>query len=242
MKKLLGKTALVTGAGKGIGRACALALANEGARVIAVARTATDLESLAAEADGQVTAWCMDATSDALLLRIKEETRIDILVNNVGTNVPEPVTEVDPSTLDRLLSLNVRTAFLVAQAVARKMIDARAGSIVHISSQMGHVGAANRTVYCMTKHAIEGLSKAMAVELAPFGVRSNTVAPTFIETPMTQPMLEQPAFRREVLSKIPLGHVGRVDDVAAAVRYLVSADARMVTGTSLVVDGGWTAL
>jgi NAD(P)-dependent dehydrogenase (short-subunit alcohol dehydrogenase family) len=239
---LANQTALITGAGKGIGRACALALADQGATVIGVARTGADLDSLAREARGRVITWQLDATSDAFLARIEREPRIDILVNNLGTNVPEPLTAVTAETLDRLIALNVRTAFRVAQAVARKMIEAGRGSIVHVSSQMGHVGAANRTVYCMTKHAIEGLSKAMAVELAPLGVRSNTVAPTFIETPMTQPMLEQPAFRDEVLSKIPLGHVGHVDDVAAAVSYLVSPGARMVTGTSLVVDGGWTAL
>ena len=236
------QTALITGAGKGIGRACALALAGQGASVIAVARTHSDLDSLTREASGTIVPWVMDATSDELLARIEDEARIDILVNNVGTNVPQPLTAVTAETLDYVLNLNVRTAFRVAQAAARRMIDAGRGSIVHVSSQMGHVGAANRTVYCMTKHAVEGLSKAMAVELAPFGVRSNTVAPTFIETPMTRPMLEEAAFREEVLSKIPLGHVGHVDDVAAAVSYLVSPGARMVTGTSLVVDGGWTAV
>ena len=236
------QTALITGAGKGIGRACALALAGQGASVIAVARTHSDLDSLTREASGTIVPWVMDATSDELLARIEDEARIDILVNNVGTNVPQPLTAVTAETLDYVLNLNVRTAFRVAQAAARRMIDAGRGSIVHVSSQMGHVGAANRTVYCMTKHAVEGLSKAMAVELAPFGVRSNTVAPTFIETPMTRPMLEEAAFREEVLSKIPLGRVGHVDDVAAAVSYLVSPGARMVTGTSLVVDGGWTAV
>ena len=235
------KTALVTGAGKGIGRAVALKLTQEGIHVIAVARTATDLDSLWEESGKSVTPWCLDATSEEMLEKIAKEERIDILVNNVGTNIPEPFVGVSEQNLDHLLSLNVRTAFRVAQAVSRIMIAARSGSIVHISSQMGHVGAANRTVYCMTKHAIEGLSKAMAVELAPYGVRSNTVAPTFIETPMTRPMFEQHSFKQEVLSKIPLGHVGHVDDVAEAVAYLVSPGSRMVTGTSLVVDGGWTA-
>lgn len=235
------KTALVTGAGKGIGRAIALKLTQQEIHVIAVARTAEDLDSLREESGKSVTKWCLDATGDEILAKIAEEERIDILVNNVGTNIPESFIGVSEQNLDHMLSLNVRTAFRVAQAVSRKMVAARSGSIVHISSQMGHVGAANRTVYCMTKHAIEGLSKAMAVELAPYGVRSNTVAPTFIETPMTRPMFEQNSFKQEVLSKIPLGHVGHVDDVAEAVAYLVSTGARMVTGASLVVDGGWTA-
>ncbi len=239
--KFADKVALVTGAGKGIGRACATALANKGANVIAVARTAEDLESLKKQTAGAVKGWVIDATDDALLQRIGELPQLDILVNNVGSNQPEPFTDVTDDTLDRLLNLNVRTAFRVAQAAARKMLEQKSGAIIHMTSQMGHVGAANRTVYCMTKHAIEGLNKAMAVELAPQGIRVNAVAPTFIETPMTKPMLENPSFKAEVMSKIPLGHVGEVNDVAAAVCYLASQDARMITGTSLLVDGGWTA-
>lgn len=241
-----GQTALVTGAGKGIGRACALRLAERGARVIAVARTAADLDALSRDAQAlrapRIQSWTVDATSDEFLSRIDNESRIDVLVNNVGTNKPEPFIEVERHTLDALLELNVRTAFLVAQAVARKMVAQGSGSIIHMTSQMGHVGAANRTVYCMSKHAIEGLNKAMAVELAPHGIRVNAVAPTFIETAMTRPMFENAAFRKEVLSKIPLGRVGQVDDVASAVCYLASPEARMITGTSLLVDGGWTAL
>lgn len=241
-----GQTALVTGAGKGIGRACALRLAERGARVIAVARTAADLDALSSDAQAlrapRLQSWTVDATSDEFLSRIDNESRIDVLVNNVGTNKPEPFIDVERHTLDALLDLNVRTAFLVAQAVARKMVAQGSGSIIHMTSQMGHVGAANRTAYCMSKHAIEGLNKAMAVELAPDGIRVNAVAPTFIETAMTRPMFENAAFRKEVLSKIPLGRVGQVDDVASAVCYLASPEARMITGTSLLVDGGWTAL
>ena len=241
-RQFTGKTALVTGASKGIGRACAKALAEQGAEVIAVARTAADLRSLAEETDGTVRECPCDARSQELLDLIAAEPRLDILVNNVGSNQPEPFNTVQSATLDWLLALNVRTAFLVAQASARKMLERREGAIVHMSSQMGHVGAANRTVYCMTKHAIEGLSKAMAVELAPRGIRVNTVAPTYIETPLTRPMFEDPAFKAEVLSKIPLGRMGAVEDVASAVCYLASDAARMVTGTSLLVDGGWTAV
>ena len=237
------KVALVTGAGKGIGRACALQLAAQGAEVIAVARTASDLDSLAAEAiHGRIKPLVMDATHPDLLDYINGLAGLDILVNNLGTNRPQPFVEASEENLDLLIAVNIRTAFTIAQAAAKKMVAAKTGVIIHMSSQMGHVGAANRTVYCMTKHAIEGLSKAMAVELAPEGVRVNTVAPTFIETPMTKPMFENSDFASEVLSKIPLGHVGHVDDVAHAVCYLASDQAKMVTGTSLRVDGGWTAV
>ena len=237
------KVALVTGAGKGIGRACALQLAAQGAEVIAVARTDSDLDSLAAEAtNGLIKPLVMDATHPDLLDYINELAGLDILVNNLGTNRPQPFVEASEENLDLLIAVNIRTAFTISQAAAKKMVVAKTGVIIHMSSQMGHVGAANRTVYCMTKHAIEGLSKAMAVELAPEGVRVNTVAPTFIETPMTKPMFENSDFASEVLSKIPLGHVGHVDDVAHAVCYLASDQAKMVTGTSLRVDGGWTAV
>ena len=239
---LEGTVALVTGAGKGIGRACALTLSQAGARLIVVARTEADLETLADECPGAVECWSEDVTSDSFIERMATLTQLDILVNNVGTNKPQPLVDVQRETLDLMLDLNVRSAFLVAQSAARQMVAQGHGSIINIGSQMGHVGAANRTVYCMTKHAIEGLTKAMAVELAPAGVRVNTVAPTFIETPMTRPMLEDPDFRRDVISRIPLGQVGRVDDVANAVLFLASRASRMVTGDSLKVDGGWTAV
>ena len=148
---------------------------------------------------------------------------------------------MDANTLDMLITLNVRSMFLTAQAAARMMVRQRAGAIVNMSSQMGHVGAPERTVYCMTKHAIEGLTKAMAVELASYGVRVNTVAPTYVETPMTQPFFANDDFRKKVLSAIPLGRIGRVEDVTAAVLFLASSAANLVTGTSLLVDGGYTA-
>jgi NAD(P)-dependent dehydrogenase (short-subunit alcohol dehydrogenase family) len=167
--------------------------------------------------------------------------RLDVLVVAAGANIPEPLAEVGDEHLDELLALNVRAVFVTVQAAARRMVAARAGSIVLISSQMGHVGAPRRTVYCMTKHAVEGLTKAAAVELAPHRVRVNAVAPTFVETPMTAGFLAEPGFREEVESQIPLGRVGRVEDVTAAVVYLASDAAALVTGTSLRVDGGWTA-
>lgn len=240
--RLDGKTALVTGAGKGIGRACASAMAEAGAHVIAVARTQEDLETLAEQHPDSIEPWAMDVTTAEFLERIKALLQLDILVNNVGTNTPQPFIEVEIATLDQILDLNVRTAFLVAQAAARVMVKLGAGSIINMGSQMGHVGAPNRSVYCMTKHAIEGLTKAMAVELAPVGVRVNTVAPTFIETPLTRPMLEKPEFRDAVLANIPMGKLGQVCDVANAVVYLASPASGMVTGTSLKVDGGWTAV
>tara|TARA_R110002110_G_scaffold413729_1_gene641584 strand:- start:71472 stop:72224 length:753 start_codon:yes stop_codon:yes gene_type:complete len=239
---LTGKVALVTGAGKGIGRASAALLSAAGARVIAVARTREDLDSLAMQCHGEVECWVEDVTQKHFVERMNALRQLDVLVNNVGTNKPEPVLDVTVETLDRVVNLNVKVAFLTAQAAARIMVHQGNGSIINMGSQMGHIGAANRSVYCMTKHAIEGLTKAMAVELAPQGVRVNTVAPTFIETPLTKPMLEDPAFRNEVMSRIPMGKIGQVDDVANAVLYLASAASALVTGHSLRVDGGWTAI
>lgn len=236
------KRALVTGAGKGIGRACAQMLAKSGANVIAVARTEADLETLASAHPGLIEPWVADVTDEKFLQRIESLDRLDILVNNVGTNKPQPFTEVERETLDLILNLNVRSAFLVAQAAARVMVKQGSGSIINMGSQMGHVGAKNRTIYCMTKHAIEGLTKAMAVELAVLNIRVNSVAPTFIETPLTKPMFENPEFHQDVISRIPMGHIGQVDDVANAVLFLASPAANMVTGDSLKVDGGWTAV
>jgi NAD(P)-dependent dehydrogenase (short-subunit alcohol dehydrogenase family) len=210
--------------------------------VIAVARTQADLDSLAAGCPGDIQGWVADVTDDNFIERLATLPHLDVLVNNVGTNKPQAFLDVEPTALDLMLDLNVRAAFLVAQAAARIMVPQGTGSIINMGSQMGHVGAANRTVYCMTKHAIEGLTKAMAVELAPSGVRVNAVAPTFIETPMTRPMFENPEFRREVIGRIPMGKVGHVNDVANAVLFLASPASAMVTGDSLKVDGGWTAV
>jgi len=239
--KVDGRTALVTGAGKGIGRACASALAGAGAIVTAVARTGADLETLRDMHPDAIKIWQADATSDEFIAALASLDPIDILVNNVGTNRPQAFVDVDIEALDSVLNVNIRAAFRVSQAVARGMVAQGSGSIIHMSSQMGHVGAPLRTVYCMTKHAIEGLTKAMAVELAPMGVRVNAIAPTFVETPLTQPMLDDPAFRDEVLSRIPLNRLGQVEDIASGVLYLASDAAAMVTGESLRVDGGWTA-
>lgn len=240
--QLDGHVALVTGAGRSIGRGCAEALADAGARVIAVARSKADLAEVAAHQSGLIETWSADVTSDALLSRIEAIDGLSIVVNNAGGNRPQSFVEVDAESLDFVINLNVRAAFRVAQSATRAMLAAGTpGCIIHMSSQMGHVGSPGRTVYCMTKHAVEGLTKAMAVELAPNGIRVNSVAPTFIETPMTKPMLENPEFREFVFGMIPMGKLGSIDDVVAAVMYLVSPGAGMVTGHSLRVDGGWTA-
>jgi NAD(P)-dependent dehydrogenase (short-subunit alcohol dehydrogenase family) len=244
--RLDGKTALVTGAGRGIGRATALALAAAGAELILVSRTESELDDLAREIashGGNAQVAPFDVTETAAMRgAFSGIPRLDILVNNAGLNRPQPFLEVDETTLDRVLGLNVRAAFLVAQAAARLMVGEGSGVIINMSSQMGHVGSdLNRTAYVMTKHAIEGLTKAMAVELAPKGVRVVSIAPTFITTPLTKPFFDDPVFKKWVLDRIPLGRLGTVEEVAQAVVFLASPAAALVTGSSLLLDGGWTA-
>jgi NAD(P)-dependent dehydrogenase (short-subunit alcohol dehydrogenase family) len=243
--RLDGAVAVVTGAGSGIGQGAALALAAAGATVVLVGRTEATLEAtraMVAAGGGAASTLVCDVTdAGQVTAGIGALPRIDVLVNNAGINIPEPFLEVSEEHLDRILNLNVRGAFLVAQAAARRMVANGGGSIVNISSQMGHVGSPRRSVYCMSKHALEGLTKALAVELAPQGVRANTVAPTFAETPMTRPFFEDLAFRDAVLSQIPIGRLAKVEDVVGAIVFLASPAAAMITGTSLLVDGGWTA-
>ena len=236
-----GQVALVTGAGRGLGRACALALSRAGALIIGVSRTQDELQSLAKESAGPVEAWVEDTTGDPLLRRIENLKRLNILVNNAGTNQPQPFLEVTDDALDTMLDINVRAAYRVARSAARVMAKEKSGNIIHMSSQMGHVGSPRRTVYCMTKHAIEGLTKAMAVELAPVGIRVNAVAPTFIDTPLTRPFLDDPEFAEFVTSMLPAKRLGTLDEVAAAVLYLASPASGIATGMSLKIDGGWTA-
>lgn len=239
-RDIAGKHALVTGGSKGLGRAICIALAEAGASVTAVARDPLVLGEFAREYPN-IETWQADVNDPAFGVELAQRP-VDIFVNNAGTNNPMPMIDVPVAVLDQMLDLNVRAAYLAAQGAARAMVQAASGGvIINMTSQMGHVGSPGRTVYCMTKHALEGLTKAMAVEFASHNIRVNSVAPTFIETPMTAPMLANPEFRTFVDSMIPLGRIGRPDDVAAAVLYLVSPAANMVTGTSLLVDGGWTA-
>ncbi len=237
---LEGRKAFVTGGSKGLGRAIAEALADAGANVTAIARDPAGLDAMAKARPGIAT-WAVDICSSDFPAAL-EARDIDILVNNAGTNAPLPMVDTPVETLDRVMALNVRATYLASQAAVRSMLrTGSTGAIINITSQMGHVGGPLRSVYCMTKHAIEGLTKAMAIEFAAHGIRVNSVAPTFIETPLTKPMLDDLAFGAFVKASIPLGKLGQPDDVAAAVVYLASPAAAMVTGTSLRVDGGWTA-
>ncbi len=244
--RLDGRRALVTGAGRGLGLACAAALAEAGAQVTLAARTGDEVEAVAqalrARGD-RAQAAVLDVTDlDAVAAFLAGGPCHDILVNNAGTNRPGPFIDVTRESYDLVMGLNVRAAFFVAQAFARRLlVERKPGAIVNMSSQMGHVGAANRTIYCASKHALEGLTKALAVELAPAGIRVNTVCPTFVETPMTRPFFENEAFRADTLRKIKLGRLGRVEDVMGAVVYLASDASALVTGSAMVIDGGWTA-
>jgi NAD(P)-dependent dehydrogenase (short-subunit alcohol dehydrogenase family) len=244
--RLDGKRALVTGGGRGIGLAAASALAQAGAHVTVVARTQAQIEAAAqairARGD-KAAALALDVTDlDAVHRAIATADPFDVLVNNAGTNRPAHLLDVKVEDFDAIFALNVRAAFFMAQAVARRLIEAkRPGSIINISSQMGHVGAARRTVYCASKHAMEGFTKAMAIELAPHDIRVNSLGPTFLETPMTRPFFEDKAFREEVLSKIKLGRLGQLDELTGAIVFLASDASSLMTGAALVLDGGWTA-
>ena len=238
---LSGRTVLVTGAGKGLGRASALALAEAGVDVIGVSRTEEDLESLQAENPDRISYWAEDVLADGLYRRIEDMETLHILVTSAGGNKPEPVTDITAETLQWMTGLNLTSVIRTCQSAVRVMRRGGYGSIVNISSQMGHVGAPNRTLYCATKHGVEGFTKALGVEVAPEGIRANTVAATFVDTPMTRPMFENPEFKATVLNNIATGRLADLSDVAGAVLYLCSPAAAMVTGTSIRVDGGWTA-
>jgi len=244
--RLDGRRALVTGAGRGIGLAAAAALAEAGAEVVLAARSAAEIEDAAAAiraAGGKAIALPMDVLDIAdTAAKIAATGPFHALINNAGTNRPAPFTEVTVEDFDAVMALNLRAAFFVAQAVAKGMIDAGIeGSIVHLSSQMGHVGGARRTVYCASKWAMEGMARAMAIDLGPHRIRVNTLCPTFIETPLTKPFFEDPAFLQQVLGKISLGRLGQVEDLMGAIIFLCSDAAALMTGSSLLVDGGWTA-
>jgi len=237
---LEGKTILVTGAGKGIGRECAKLIANCGAKVLAVARTSEDLESLQKECEGQIEPWVADVNASEFLTRLGELPELHGLVNNVGTNRVAKMMEQDDEDLDVVLDLNLKSLYRTAKQALRPMVKS-GGSIVNMSSQMAFVGSPGRTLYCMSKHGVEGLSKSMAVELAPNQIRVNTVAPTFVLTPMTEPMFENPEFKEFVYDMLPMQQLATTTDVANACVFLLSELSAMVTGTCIKVDGGWTA-
>jgi NAD(P)-dependent dehydrogenase (short-subunit alcohol dehydrogenase family) len=244
--RLDGRRALVTGAGRGLGLAAAAALGQAGAHVTLASRTGSEIEEAAAaiRADG--------GSADALVLDVRDRAAASaaiaaaapyhVLVNNAGTNRPANFLDVTEEDYDAIVGLNLRAAFFIAQSVARRMVEAKQpGSIIHMSSQMGHVGGARRSVYCASKHAIEGLTKAMAIDLAPHDIRVNSIGPTFIETPLTRRFLQNAAFKEDTLRRIKLGRLGQVEDLMGTVVFLASDAAALITGTSVVVDGGWTA-
>ena len=244
--RLDGKHALVTGAGRGIGLAGAAALADAGAHVTLVARGRDEIEAAAKairDRAGKAVALPLDMNDlPAVAEAIGQKDPFDVLLNNAGMNRPMPFVDVTLADFDAIMSLNVRSAFFAAQAVARRLISAgRSGSIINVSSQMGHVGGADRTVYCASKFAVEGMTRAMAVELGPHGIRANTLCPTYIETPMTAPYFMNAAFKDRVLTKIKLGRLGQVEDLTGAIVFLASDASSLMTGSSLIVDGGWTA-
>jgi NAD(P)-dependent dehydrogenase (short-subunit alcohol dehydrogenase family) len=242
---LAGRRALVTGASKGIGRAICNALVAEGALVTGIARASNELGSLSAELGPSFDPWLYDVTGEDVLARIDAAPAFDLLVNNAGTNRPQPFAEVTDEALDLMLDLNVRSAFRIARAAARRM--ERGASIIHMTSQMGHVGSPNRTVYCMTKHALEGLSKAMAVELAPVGIRVNCISPGFFPADQHKNLLYNAdgslAPRgQQIISHTPVARFGYAHELAGPTVFLASASASsFVTGHNLVVDGGFSA-
>jgi len=248
---LKNKVALVSGAGKGLGRACALALAEAGANLIIISRTQKDLDQVARivkKFKSKCKTYVCDITNyNDLKNIINKQSRIDILINNAGTNIPEHFTKVKTKNMERLVKLNTIAAFNLAQLSSIKMIKTKnrkkiGGVIVNMSSQMGHVGGRIRSVYNMNKFGIEGLTKGMAIDLAEYNIRVNSVAPTFVVTPMTKNFLKNKKFKRDTLNSIPLGRFAEMSEIASAVVFLASDAASMITGTSLLVDGGWTAI
>jgi NAD(P)-dependent dehydrogenase (short-subunit alcohol dehydrogenase family) len=247
---LKNKTAIVTGAGKGLGRACAIALAEAGANLVTISRTKKDLDEVSRvikKLKSKCKSYVCDITNyNEIKEIINKQTKIDILVNNAGTNIPEHFTKVKTKNMEYLVKVNTVATFNLAQLCALKMIKSKnrkkiGGAIVNMSSQMGHVGGPIRSVYNMNKWGLEGLTKGMSLDLAKYNIRVNTICPTFVVTPMTKKFLKSKKFKRETLNNIPLGRFAELSEIASSVVFLVSDAASMITGTSLLVDGGWTA-
>ena len=247
---LKNKTAVVTGAGKGLGRACAIALAEAGANLVIISRTKSDLNEVSKKVKklkSKCKSYVCDITNyNQVKSIINKEPKIDILINNAGNNIPEHFTKVKTKNMEYLVKINTIATFNLAQLCALKMIKAKnrkkiGGAIVNMSSQMGHVGGPIRSVYNMNKWGLEGLTKGMSIDLAKYNIRVNTICPTFVVTPMTKKFLRNRKFKRETLNNIPLGRFAELSEVASAVVFLASDAASMITGTSLLVDGGWTA-
>ena len=247
---LKNKVALVTGAGKGLGKACAIALAEAGSNLIIISRTKKDLDQvskIAKKFKVKCKSYVCDITNYNEIKRIiNNQSRIDILINNAGTNIPEYFEKVKRKNMEYLVKINTIASFNLAQLCALKMIKSKnrkkiGGSIVNMSSQMGHVSGPKRSVYSMTKFGLEGLTKGMALDLAKYNIRVNTICPTFVVTPMTKNFLKDKKFKKDMLSNIPLGRFAEMSEISSAVVFLASDAASMITGTSLLVDGGWTA-
>ena len=247
---LKNKTAVVTGAGKGLGRACAIALAEAGANLVIISRTKKDLEEVSRKVK-KLKAKCKSYVCDITEYNeikniINKQSKIDILINNAGNNIPEHFTKVKTKNMEYLVKINTVATFNIAQLCALKMIKSKnrkkiGGAIVNMSSQMGHVGGPIRSVYNMNKWGLEGLTKGMSLDLAKYNIRVNTVCPTFVITPMTKKFLKNKKFKKETLNNIPLGRFAELSEIASSVVFLASDAASMITGTSLLVDGGWTA-
>ena len=247
---LKNKTAVVTGAGKGLGRACAIALAEAGANLIIISRTKKDLDEVSRiikKLKSKCKSYVCDITNyNEIKVIINKQAKVDILVNNAGNNIPEHFTKVKTKNMEYLVKINTVATFNLAQLCAIKMIKSKnrkkiGGSIVNMSSQMGHVGGPIRSVYSMNKWGLEGLTKGMSLDLAKYNIRVNTVCPTFVVTPMTKKFLKNKKFKRDTLNNIPLGRFAELSEIASSVVFLASDAASMITGTSLLVDGGWTA-
>ena len=247
---LKNKTAVVTGAGKGLGRACAIALAESGANLVIISRTKKDLDEVSKKVK-KLKVKCKSYVCDITKYNeikdiINKQNKIDILINNAGNNIPEHFTKVKTKNMEYLVKINTVATFNLAQLCSLKMIKSKnrkkiGGAIVNMSSQMGHVGGPIRSVYNMNKWGLEGLTKGMSLDLAKYNIRVNTVCPTFVVTPMTKKFLKNKKFKRETLNNIPLGRFAELSEIASAVVFLASDAASMITGTSLLVDGGWTA-